>query len=56
VEQALDALKAVARADDQKLIKAAIEGLEGACGFYVERRMNKSIQQAMSGHKVDEFD
>jgi molecular chaperone HscA len=56
VEQALDALKSVARADDQKLIKEAVEALEKACGFYVERRMNQSIQQAMSGHKVDEFD
>jgi molecular chaperone HscA len=56
VEQALDALKSVARADDQKEIKSAIDRLESACGFYVERRMNQSIQQAMSGHKVDEFE
>ncbi|MGD9168650.1 MAG: Fe-S protein assembly chaperone HscA [Candidatus Thiodiazotropha sp.] len=55
VEQALEALKSVARAEDQKLIKGAIEQLENRCGFYVERRMNQSIQQAMSGHKVDEF-
>ncbi|MES9993519.1 MAG: Fe-S protein assembly chaperone HscA [Candidatus Thiodiazotropha sp.] len=56
VERALDALRSVARADDQKTIKAAIEQLEASCGFYVERRMNQSIQQAMSGHKVDEFE
>ncbi|PVV08391.1 MAG: Fe-S protein assembly chaperone HscA [gamma proteobacterium symbiont of Ctena orbiculata] len=56
VEQALGALKSVARADQQKVIKEAMEQLESACGFYVERRMNQSIQQAMSGHKVDEFE
>ncbi|MEW8028106.1 MAG: Fe-S protein assembly chaperone HscA [Candidatus Thiodiazotropha sp.] len=56
VEQALGALKSVARADDQKVIKEAIGQLESTCGFYVERRMNQSIQQAMSGHKVDEFE
>jgi molecular chaperone HscA len=56
VEQALEAVKTVARADDQKVIKTAIEQLESRCGFYVERRMNQSIQQAMSGHKVDEFE
>jgi molecular chaperone HscA len=56
VEQALGALKAVARADEQKVIKEAMRQLEGASGFYVERRMNQSIQQAMSGHKVDEFE
>jgi molecular chaperone HscA len=56
VEAALEELRQVAQADDQKRIKAAIEALEKACGFYVERRMNQSIQQAMSGHKVDEFE
>jgi molecular chaperone HscA len=56
VERALGALKAVVRADEEKVIKDAIQQLEVACGFYVERRMNQSIQQAMSGHKVDEFE
>ncbi len=56
VEDALAALRQVAQSDDQKQIKAGIEALEQACGFYVERRMNQSIQQAMSGHKVDEFE
>ncbi|MCU7865084.1 MAG: Fe-S protein assembly chaperone HscA [Candidatus Thiodiazotropha sp. (ex Lucinoma borealis)] len=56
VESALDKLRSVARATDQSIIKKAIEALEERCGFYVERRMNQSIQQAMSGHNVDEFD
>ena len=29
--------------------------LEQTCGFYVERRMNRSIHDAMAGHKVEEF-
>ncbi|MCU7923572.1 MAG: Fe-S protein assembly chaperone HscA [Candidatus Thiodiazotropha sp. (ex Dulcina madagascariensis)] len=56
VESALDRLRAVARADQRQVIKEAIAALEKRCGFYVERRMNQSIQQAMSGHKVDEFE
>jgi molecular chaperone HscA len=56
VEMALQELRDLARADDQQAIKAGIEALERVCGFYVERRMNQSIRQAMSGHKVDEFE
>ncbi|MCU7881738.1 MAG: Fe-S protein assembly chaperone HscA [Candidatus Thiodiazotropha sp. (ex Lucinoma aequizonata)] len=56
VESALDKLRSVARDTDQSIIKKAIEALEEHCGFYMERRMNQSIQQAMSGHNVDEFE
>jgi molecular chaperone HscA len=56
IETALEALRALAQGDDQQAIKAGIEKLERVCGFYVERRMNQSVQQAMSGHKVDEFE
>ncbi len=53
---ALEELRDLARCDDERAIKSGIEKLEQVCGFYVERRMNQSIQQAMSGHKVDEFE
>jgi molecular chaperone HscA len=56
VEAALQELRDLARGVDQQAIKAGIEALERVCGFYVERRMNQSIQQAMSGHSVDEFE
>ena len=56
VDSALDGLRALARDDDAARIKAAIEALEQTCGFYVERRMNQSIQTAMAGHKVNEFE
>jgi molecular chaperone HscA len=56
VEGALSRLEETAAGDDPGAIKAATEALEGACEFYVERRMNRSIQDAMTGHKVEEFE
>jgi molecular chaperone HscA len=56
VDAALDRLRALARDTDPGRIKSAIEALEQTCGFYVERRMNQSIQTAMAGHKVNEFE
>ncbi len=56
VEAALNGLRALARSDDGTAIKAGIEELEKECGFYVERRMNQSIQAAMSGHNVKDFE
>ncbi|MEW8321895.1 MAG: Fe-S protein assembly chaperone HscA [Candidatus Thiodiazotropha taylori] len=56
VDAALETLRAVSKDGDQEQIKNQIAELEKSCGFYVERRMNQSIQQAMSGHSVDEFD
>ncbi len=40
---------------DYRAIRAAIEKLEAVSSVYVERRMNANIQQAMTGHAVDEF-
>ena len=56
VEGALSRLEQIAAGDDPDAIKAATEELEGACSFYVERRMNASIRNAMAGHKVEEFE
>ncbi|MBV2090860.1 MAG: Hsp70 family protein, partial [Candidatus Thiodiazotropha sp. (ex Ctena orbiculata)] len=56
VEAALETLRTVSKDGDQEQIKNQIAELEKSCGFYVERRMNQSIQQAMSGHSVDEFE
>jgi molecular chaperone HscA len=55
VEGALLHLEEVTDGDDPEAIKAATEDLENACAFYVERRMNRSIRDAMAGHKVEEF-
>jgi molecular chaperone HscA len=56
VDGALAELRELAGGDDQAAIRSGMEKLEQVCGFYVERRMNQSIRQAMSGHKVDEFE
>ncbi|ODB86029.1 Fe-S protein assembly chaperone HscA [Candidatus Thiodiazotropha endoloripes] len=56
VDAALETLRNVSKDGDQEQIKNQIAELEKSCGFYVERRMNQSIQQAMSGHSVDEFE
>ena len=41
---------------EMNAIKAAIKNLEKASESYVARRMNLSVKQAMTGHKVDEFE
>jgi molecular chaperone HscA len=56
IENSLHALIQVSRNDDADAIKQAIEALEAVCGFYVERRMNAGIQQAMAGRKVEDFE
>jgi len=57
VDQALAELKQLAEtSQDDKSLKAGIEALEAACGFYVERRMDSGIRKAMAGHKVEEFE
>ena len=52
---ALNALVDVAESEDIAQISQAIKALEKTSEFYVERRMNSSIQKAMAGHNVDEF-
>ncbi len=56
IETKLNGLVEIAGSDDHILIKSEIEALEKTCEFYVERRMNSSVTQAMSGHSVEEFE
>lgn len=57
VDQALQRLRQLAEdSTEENEIKIGIEALESACAFYVERRMNSGIREAMAGHKVDEFE
>jgi len=56
IAQAIKDLQQIVGSDDPEKIKDSIEALEKACENYVERRMNNSIQQAMAGQKVDEFE
>jgi len=55
IEAAAQRLDAARAGDDYRAIKAAIAAVEQASSGYVERRMNASINKAMAGHAVDEF-
>ena len=55
IDAALADLERVVRGDDLSAIQDAVARLEKTCEFYVERRMNRSIHEAMAGHKVDDF-
>ncbi len=56
VDTALAELQAAAeRVREAGELKAAIAALEQACAFYVERRMNTNIRQALAGQSVDDI-
>ncbi len=56
IEGALTHLQqTAAEVRDADQLKVAITELEQTCDFYVERRMNTRIRQAMAGHNVNEF-
>ena len=55
IEAAAQALIQLRDGTDADAIRAGIKALEEACEPFVERRMNRSIRQAMQGHKVEEF-
>lgn len=55
MEQAISHLRASRDGQDADAIKQAIAALEQIATDYVARRMNSNIQQALAGHRVDEF-
>ena len=55
IEAALADLAKEVKGDDPRAIENAVARLEKTCETYVERRMNRSIHDAMAGHKIDEF-
>lgn len=55
IDVALSELRKMRDADDPRKIKQAIEALNKASTDFAARRMDASIQSAMTGHKVDEF-
>lgn len=55
IDDASSHLREVLVAEDHRNIKAAIDVLNKASTEFAARRMNNSIQSAMSGHKVEEF-
>ncbi|MCG5535683.1 Fe-S protein assembly chaperone HscA [Ectothiorhodospira mobilis] len=56
IDAARSRLEAVRGDGDPQAIADAIRHLEKASESFVARRMNESVRQAMSGHRVEEFD
>jgi molecular chaperone HscA len=56
IESARDTLIERRNGSDIEAIKEAIKAVETASEEYVARRMNKSVQSMMAGHKVEEFE
>lgn len=56
IDSALQKLQQLATGDDARAIEDGVKMLEQSCDFYVERRMNSSIHDAMAGHNIHEFE
>ena len=56
IDSPLEHLRQLSEGADHRGIERAIEALEQACSFYVERRMNAGIREALAGHKLEEFE
>jgi len=56
INKAKDNLVIARQTDDEDKIKAAIKNLENESEEFIARRMNRSVQQVMKGHKVEEFE
>lgn len=56
IDAARSRLETVRGDGDPQTIADAIRDLEKASESFVARRMNESVRQAMSGHRVEEFD
>ncbi len=56
IDTALQLLQAALNVPDAVALKAARDALEKRCEFYVERRMNQSVRQAMAGKAIQDFE
>ncbi len=56
IEQAKSILLSARQGGDGEIIKQAIKNLENESEEFIARRMNRSVQQVMKGHKVEEFE
>ncbi len=56
IDEAASRLQLAHDEGDAAAIKQAMQALEAASAEFVARRMDGSIQKALSGHKLEEFD
>jgi molecular chaperone HscA len=55
IEATVAELKQAHAGNDYRALKSTIEKVNRASSEFAARRMNRSIQEALSGHKVEEF-
>lgn len=56
IEQAKSILLKARQGDDGEVIMQSIKDLENESEEFIARRMNRSVQQVMKGHRVEEFE
>ena len=56
IEQAKSILLKARQGDDSEIIMQAIKDLENESEEFIARRMNRSVQKVMKGHRVEEFE
>jgi molecular chaperone HscA len=56
LEASMAKVQKLAVGKDEKALKAGIQELNANSTEFASRRMNKSIQQALSGHQLDDFE
>jgi molecular chaperone HscA len=55
IDAAVTRLQAVMIGDDRRAIDAAMQALGSATNEFAARRMNQSVQRALSGRSVDQL-
>ncbi|WP_300442051.1 Fe-S protein assembly chaperone HscA [Zoogloea sp.] len=55
LDAAIAALRSAAQGQDSRAIKIQLEAFNRASNEFASRRMDKSIRQALTGHKIDEI-
>ena len=55
LDAAIAALRTAAAGDDVRVIKLQLEAFNRASNEFASRRMDKSIREALAGHKIDEL-
>jgi molecular chaperone HscA len=56
IRSSMDALRAVIAGSDHPAIKRAVEALNLASTEFAQRRMDKSVKDALAGHKLSELE
>jgi molecular chaperone HscA len=55
IRAGVDELRSLAAGNDHRAIKASIDGLNRLTEPFAARRMDRSVQRALAGRKVDEL-